>query len=79
MHNSLHVVGDFVGVPTDSTVRSQFSSAMPGVRIMVSALSDALSDQVAGRIESVKPVPEILSEKIAEFEAVVAKLAALLA
>jgi enoyl-[acyl-carrier protein] reductase II len=41
--------------------------------------SIALSGQVAGRIESVKPVAEILSETIAEFEAVVAKLAAPLA
>ena len=36
----------------------------------------ALSGQVAGRIDSVKPVAEILSETIAEFEAVVAELGA---
>ncbi len=36
----------------------------------------ALSGQVAGRIESVKPVAEILAETIAEFEAVTAELGA---
>ena len=36
----------------------------------------ALSGQVAGRIDSVKPVAEILSETIAEFEAIMGKLGA---
>ena len=36
----------------------------------------ALSGQVAGRIDSVKPVAQILSETIAEFEAVMAELGA---
>jgi enoyl-[acyl-carrier protein] reductase II len=34
----------------------------------------ALSGQVAGRIDEVKPVAQILSETIAEFEAVTAEL-----
>jgi enoyl-[acyl-carrier protein] reductase II len=34
----------------------------------------ALSGQVAGRIDSVKPVAEILRETVAEFEAVMAEL-----
>ena len=36
----------------------------------------ALTGQVAGRIDSVKPVAQILNETIAEFEAVMAELGA---
>ncbi|MCA6321498.1 MAG: nitronate monooxygenase, partial [Phenylobacterium sp.] len=37
--------------------------------------SIALSGQVAGRIESVKPVAEIISEMVAEFESIMNGLA----
>ena len=36
----------------------------------------ALSGQVAGRIDSVKPVADIIRETVAEFEAVTAELGA---
>jgi enoyl-[acyl-carrier protein] reductase II len=38
--------------------------------------SIALSGQVAGRIESVKPVAEIISEMVGEFEAIMDGLSA---
>ena len=38
--------------------------------------SIALSGQVAGRIDEVKPVAQIIAETMAEFEAVVAEMGA---
>ena len=38
--------------------------------------SIALSGQVAGRIDSVKPVAQVIAETIAEFEEIMGKLSA---